>query len=315
MQNNHRARFYESQWNLKARSPFQYHRSIKKALKSDNECQERALMKVAHEIWNSTVRVYTKGSLTKASDKLIAISALAREIQPLMRSQYCAGLWGMNLVHQLTWYVSSEPTFRPTGYRAPSWSWASVDGEIKLFSNLSYFKDNDGYPLIKVIEVITDTSGRDEFGQVQGGHLKLLGQIIDFGVATITPKATHGYDILIDPRVKHLKFALDAYERTEFKRRGYCLPISISVTRQTDEFCFDGLLLERIDVASNTYRRIGLLSDYLTGLLENYRTSSIKKYFDEDPMLSLIAGRFEREDNGRIVYKPDPSKYTEITIV
>ncbi|TGO54854.1 hypothetical protein BCON_0101g00260 [Botryotinia convoluta] len=140
--------------------------------------QKRMRLKYASLIWSSAVITYTKGRLTKGSDKLVAISAIARELQLSMRFRYLAGLWEVDLVSQLAWYTC-EASYPSMMYRAPSWSWASVDGAV-MFPVLS---DPDSHNLlIKILKVLTDLVGEDEFGQVKGGRLKLLGQTIDFEI-------------------------------------------------------------------------------------------------------------------------------------
>jgi hypothetical protein len=85
--------------------------------------------------WSNLVEAYSKRSLSFSRDKLVAISGLARMLAPLYKSDYVAGLWVKDLVRLLAWYVptttESLTKHLAMTYRAPSWSWASVDGEIK----------------------------------------------------------------------------------------------------------------------------------------------------------------------------------------
>lgn len=84
--------------------------------------------------WSDIVEDYSKRKLTFSRDKLVAISGLARILAPVYGSNYVAGLWVKDLIRLLTWYKppSSSPSTKNTAttYRAPSWSWASVDGEV-----------------------------------------------------------------------------------------------------------------------------------------------------------------------------------------
>jgi len=43
-------------------------------------------------MWNGIIEDYTKCNLTKRKDRLIAISAIAKQFQPLFKDQYVAGL-------------------------------------------------------------------------------------------------------------------------------------------------------------------------------------------------------------------------------
>lgn len=93
--------------------------------------------------WLSIVREYNLRSLTKSKDKLRAIGGIAELYYLKTGDQYCAGLWRSNLAEELLWTVfhpratfssmvveSRDPVtlFPRPNYRAPTWSWASVDG-------------------------------------------------------------------------------------------------------------------------------------------------------------------------------------------
>jgi hypothetical protein len=49
------------------------------------------------ELWYSIMFTYTKRSITQFQDKLVAISAIAKEFQPLIQDEYLAGMWRTNL--------------------------------------------------------------------------------------------------------------------------------------------------------------------------------------------------------------------------
>lgn len=89
--------------------------------------------------WGNIVKAYSETLLTEEQDKLIALAGIATHFQALMKDEYIAGLWRKGLERQLLWSVKRsnvncaeripEPT-RAIHYRAPSWSWASVNGHI-----------------------------------------------------------------------------------------------------------------------------------------------------------------------------------------
>ena len=57
----------------------------------------------------------------------------AKNFQSTLGSEYLAGLWQDNLPHELIWRISraeSDTVRRPSKYRAPSWSWASVETQM-----------------------------------------------------------------------------------------------------------------------------------------------------------------------------------------
>jgi hypothetical protein len=58
---------------------------------------------------------------------------MAQKVRDETGFSYLAGLWKENLYHDLLWELRVDTqTDRPTSYRAPTWVWASVDGEVDL---------------------------------------------------------------------------------------------------------------------------------------------------------------------------------------
>ena len=82
--------------------------------------------------WDDVVQQYTACKLTKTSDKLIAISGVARKFSDLYGAQYLFGIWREHLPAALLWKADGGPVRKPFPFRAPTWSWISNDGDIKL---------------------------------------------------------------------------------------------------------------------------------------------------------------------------------------
>jgi hypothetical protein len=79
--------------------------------------------------WQQCVDEYAKRSLTVSSDKLHAISGVAAILnQDDQMGHYMAGIWSKFLAVGLAWSRQWALLTSPPAYRAPSWSWASVDG-------------------------------------------------------------------------------------------------------------------------------------------------------------------------------------------
>jgi len=97
----------------------------------------------AYLIWAQLVFRYTNSHLTRQSDKLIAIGGLAAKFQAHFgtNDEYLGGLWGTQIPAQLLWKVDRLPSGvdYPAEYRAPSWSWASVDGRIDILRQNSNY--------------------------------------------------------------------------------------------------------------------------------------------------------------------------------
>lgn len=132
--------------------------------------------------WEHLVTIYSQRSLTKQGDKLAALSGLAQTVADALQGNagsYLAGLWEGNLVKSLLWYVAGpELPWRPSIYRAPSWSWASVEGPI------GYFNEHFQFPFettCRVTEAKCESFSYDRTGKVTSGYM-----IVDGPLAQVT---------------------------------------------------------------------------------------------------------------------------------
>ncbi|TVY85470.1 hypothetical protein LSUE1_G000165 [Lachnellula suecica] len=131
--------------------------------------------------WSGCVTSYTLCKLTKHSDKLIAISSVARELanSKVMPKRYLAGLWDINLPFQMSWITvegRETPARKRLGdaeYVAPSWSWASIEAPVQP---QSIFRSG----LVALADVhATDVALKTDyaFGAVKAGWLRVSGHL------------------------------------------------------------------------------------------------------------------------------------------
>jgi len=96
--------------------------------------------KPLYKDWHMIVQDYSSRCLTYETDKLPAISGLAEVYREATNYTYIAGLWRETLLRDLLWkqqwllYGNQVITCAPFQYRAPSWSWASIDGNVNYLS-------------------------------------------------------------------------------------------------------------------------------------------------------------------------------------
>jgi hypothetical protein len=76
--------------------------------------------------WRQIVHEYSGLSLTLASDQLPAISGVERPMSKVRNGHYFGGIRKNVLVEDVVWHTF-DPKARLSVWRAPSWSWASVD--------------------------------------------------------------------------------------------------------------------------------------------------------------------------------------------
>ena len=209
-----------------------------------------------HKIWQQLVGPYGDSELTKPEDKLPAISGLARTVhEHLGGDEYLAGLWRRSLLSDLLWIVEKtqrrirgttadgmyektwEASRRATAYRAPSWSWASVDGELTIPTLLDFsgapmqLSDKltiTARPMAAVLEATTTPLvPGDTFGQICDGRLVIKGQMHRLGVdhSMYTPMPV--FRVTGEPVTDHIDepVAWTLYDEA------YFLPLALQVKR------------------------------------------------------------------------------------
>ncbi|QGI71142.1 hypothetical protein CEK26_003479 [Fusarium fujikuroi] len=118
-----------------------------------------------YQSWYSLLWIYGPRKLTEASDKLPAISGLAGIFAQRLNDEYVVGLWRSRLLEGLLW--QSLECRRVSEYRAPSWSWASMDGIPGLGVSAPYEE------VARVLDVKIDLKGTNIYGEVTSGRLQI----------------------------------------------------------------------------------------------------------------------------------------------
>ncbi|KAH6993561.1 heterokaryon incompatibility protein-domain-containing protein [Fusarium venenatum] len=85
--------------------------------------------------WKALVTDYSKRELTYESDRLPAISSVALHFSTLVPGRYLAGVWEQWLFSDMAWWPSwgvenKFPPMSKTRSEMPSWSWASITGQV-----------------------------------------------------------------------------------------------------------------------------------------------------------------------------------------
>lgn len=173
--------------------------------------------------WARVVEAYCRRALTCGRDKLPALSGIAHEFSKTFaearstvmtgtpQPRYLAGLWSFEFHLMLLWWshndVIHDGSFAK--YRAPTWSWASVDGTVNMRT----------YPTLRppVLQAEVLDAGcalansDDPFGQVvqDGTYLRLRALVIEtqlwfyrprpgWGVENMTPYGRVAVDCFVE---------------------------------------------------------------------------------------------------------------------
>lgn len=124
--------------------------------------------------WEEIIELYSDTNMTRPEDKLVAISGVAREILKATSDQYYAGHWGKGFQKSLLWYLPAPQLISPSEYRAPSWSWASVNGKVKFIVSSAASKVlYTPTATIRTIQTIGSDGQRSSMGQIKDGFCRM----------------------------------------------------------------------------------------------------------------------------------------------
>jgi hypothetical protein len=150
-----------------------------------------------YEQWRTNlVPSYTQLKLTKDKDRLPALSAVVKGLEDILQDTYLGGLWRSDLELGLTWIAGAygtnppNPGWLPEKYRAPSWSWASIEGPVDVCYDR---RDQDDFePIVQIADVGTTLAGVDPRGDISDGFVKLSGHLVAGSLSV--PEVLQGTD-------------------------------------------------------------------------------------------------------------------------
>ncbi|CAO1605042.1 hypothetical protein XANCAGTX0491_008577 [Xanthoria calcicola] len=218
-----------------------------------------------YHVWNKIVAAYTAGELTVASDKLVALSGLAKKMQTLLQDEYLAGLWKRTLASDLLWKVNGgrqangRLSTRAAQYRAPTWSWAALDGHI-----------TPGRPDINRILISIEEAATDPvvpghpLGQLLSGWIRLRGVLLPG-----TVRLEESSPSQLDKLKVCFSAAKDSTDHWIFPDiQGEILDdeavvcLMVSTANRYSGTLVQGLALICTDAVKATYRRVGLFEGF-----------------------------------------------------
>ncbi|KAH8667589.1 heterokaryon incompatibility protein-domain-containing protein [Tricladium varicosporioides] len=272
---------------------------------SKRSLTEAAATKAVQRImyrWHQLIEQYSTLHLTKDTDVLPAFSGVASHFGKLLESaekhcdygskspswltyqktrmeakpppQYLAGLWRECLWRNLLWYVhATETTKRTDFYRAPTWSWASIDFHSSLLgpqggcseehdASIKYIHGSfDEEPHFQVIYAECSVPGNNKFGEVSGGSLHVRGWILE--VPMIWDRNSSTIEFSQEPVNTGFKFhardciLLDSKTPSFPHSEEFLLPVLVLGISSNPDKPFRGIVLQRTDAPGEQYTRIG----------------------------------------------------------
>lgn len=150
------------------------------------------------DFYQDFVSLYTDRELTfPVADKLVAFAAVARRCGSWFKGDYCAGIFRDTMPLGLLWHSSSAGRMtRSQTWRAPSWSWASMDCHIS--GNL--IQSEQHTDLVKMVDVSVElVDPNNPFGQVKSASLTLTGPLVTIDALVFSDCQTMHKDL--PPRI------------------------------------------------------------------------------------------------------------------
>jgi hypothetical protein len=225
--------------------------------------------------WYDIVREYSRCKLTFETDKLVAISGIARAMQQCQHgSEYYAGLWSRGMTHQLLWRVDipntwlQNPTPEPRrniAYLGPSWSWASVQYPVN-WNVQTYGANSQFHATIDTVDITY--SGLDQYGAVSAASMHLRCELLE----CLDSSFLDGCDVDGGTCSKHVqlwveKFRLTIYwddgKQPKWKPIFFLLPLQSRPYPDRSGPVLWGLVLQSTCTRRGEYQRVGMFDcDY-----------------------------------------------------
>jgi hypothetical protein len=229
-------------------------------------------------LWQQIVRLYSAAKLSFGKDKLPALSGIARLVYNETDDGYLAGLWRRKIEEQLCWSrFGPQPAVHRPHWRAPTWSWASIDGAV------SWYELQDGLLETKyahVLDASTEKYGQDPFGQVISGVLRLACSNMVSG-SLIHPENSINLEaegsavisLQVGKEYQEFSIQLDCLSDNSGDNSGlvYLLPLlggkTGSASREDgktwlDELMIEGIALRTTGVRKGEFTRVGSFNFY-----------------------------------------------------
>jgi hypothetical protein len=125
--------------------------------------------------WLALVKAYSRLELSKKSDIFPAISGIAKSFREATGWEYVAGMWKETILRDLLWRPFFTST-RSVPWRAPTFSWASVDCKGMYFDGEHTCENETA--LATVVDVKCCPKGDDPTGELESGYIILSGTLI-----------------------------------------------------------------------------------------------------------------------------------------
>ena len=221
-------------------------------------------------LWKRIVEEYSACQLTLPEDKLPALAGIVSELARVWNmSSYYAGLWKHQFIKQMCWYRDEEENGRvnigskssiqntvvnrKVVYRAPIWSWASIDGQVRYGI---FIRSIEVASLVNCY--VEPSSLQAAFGQVKNGQVNINGNMAIlkvFGVDWFTTT-------IIDANGSTFQDYLASYDKEQIKLKEQTIWVVLLTAPDLELNSrllapMEGLILQTVGNSGTQFKRIG----------------------------------------------------------
>jgi hypothetical protein len=262
--------------------------SLKKHICRDMKAQTEEQLMDIYTGWQWFLHTYSQCQLSVESDKLVAISGIAKKISDLTGDKLIYGLWESCFLEDLLWTVFDHPNGdgHPLEWRTPTWSWAYTDCQVAP-STMFILDMGSRRSKVTIERLDVDAIGQDPLKQAS---LTLRGKLLyttccvdsissDDGVLYCKDV---GSTILNEYRLSEGGIVL----RLDFHRMEYPERIDMAFiailgsdcdSKEPDKWYLEGLVLQRRPSGDGNFERIGYVlarGSSARGFWEAYETKT-----------------------------------------
>ncbi|KAF2816918.1 HET-domain-containing protein [Mytilinidion resinicola] len=242
--------------------------------------------------WRSLLAIYSRKEITYDSDRLPAISGLAKYMQSRGAGTYLAGVWKEDLLESLIWLprpvwpdVSEDnmvSTYRKrtSTYRAPTWSWISLethqDGQAKpKCPGIQDWVENHwrlDVQHAKLIEATCEPIGVDPTGAIKSAYITLKTRCVE---SLVTWENRRAPIVCGTVKIHGVYWDIDLDV-------GRKLKILCALIGEGDGFAYLAIVLQPSKTAKGAFERVGLVQT-VKGLAEQAEVD----LFDDVPEITV----------------------------
>jgi hypothetical protein len=214
-------------------------------------------------LWTRLIQDYTSRNITFQSDKLPALSGVISALQILTGDSCLAGIWKSWFLLGLLWRLEDpecdsnvfvpKQRQRVEPWRAPSWSFASLEGVV-LYNLLD---EPYGDICAELLDCKVTAKGKNPLGEVATGFARIKGPVVS--VFNIRHEASSSRKFcmfrMADDKIARgsMYFDVEVHECCQ----------ALMITPHT------GIAIVSIDAQGGTYTRVGAVSVYMINDLKS----------------------------------------------